>query len=641
MRERWLTHFLAVPMAVFAISACSVERRDFGVNGNGATSTGGSHSQVGGTSAGGTGRLGSGTSTGGIAGQSTSSVNDAGNVDSIKPNIQVNTDLVGFATKLDASGSAGQSGEALTYQWSFTSVPAGSKVTTSSLSSASTANPTFQPDLGGDYRVRLTVTSGGLSNYVETTFTVPTFDVAYLNVAGDNSSYTRAGAMVKSDGQSARNVGCYFSNSAKTESDWIENFKSEGQFSFRAYYPLDTRLSTLLAYTYTDDSTGTMHTQIAGPGTDCSGASPLATVGGNLPVFSPNGMRIAMVLPNSADANVGSSVYTVGVDGKEPHIIRTDATGTLGMPSIYWVDDTHVAWIETQSRTTPGFASWAVIYVSADADHAFDNNLLTNKVLDCDGATNPINAVGRVSISKSVMYVSEPYTAHPDAGTISGVILLRLWRLEPVNGAYLCDSTAIQNKILVPDGTSNFVATSDSVPGGANDFELSPDGTKIILYARVTASEAELQPTRILIGPSDGSAPFTTLVEANGCSNIGQHWVAGGRQITWTKILQEGVTVDASTYSRPKTSSVWIINSDGTNARQLVAVSSTASQARTVHTGGFGGYSCTLCRPASRSRWPFLSCAVTLGLLFVRKNRRRSKQSDGTSASTLSVQGES
>ena len=251
MRERWLIYFLAVSLAGFAISACSVERRDFGVNGNGATSTGGSSSQGGVTSTGGTGKLysgtstggtgkldsststggmgklDSGTSTGGIAGQSTSSVNDAGNVDSIKPNIQVNTDLVGFATKLDASGSAGQSGEALTYQWSFTSVPAGSKVTTSSLSSASTANPTFQPDLGGDYRVRLTVTSGGLSNYVETTFTVPTFDVAYLNVAGDNSSYTRAGAMVKSDGQSARNVGCYFSNSAKTESDWIENFKSE------------------------------------------------------------------------------------------------------------------------------------------------------------------------------------------------------------------------------------------------------------------------------------------------------------------------------------------------------------------------------------------------------------------------------
>jgi len=633
MRERWLTHFLAVPMAVFAISACSVERRDFGVNGNGATSTGGSSSQGGVTSTGGTGKQSSGTSTGGIGGRGTTSVNDAGNVDSITPSIQVKADLVGFATKLDASGSTGPSGEALTYQWSFTGVPAGSKVTTASLSSGSIVNPTFQPDLGGDYRVRLTVISGGLSNYLETTFTVQTFDVAYLNVAGDNGSYTRAGAMVKSDGQSARNIGCYFSNGAKSELDWIENFKSEGQFSFRAYYPLDTQSPTLLAYTYTDDTTGALHAQIAAPTSGCASLPPITTTGGKLPAFSPNGQRIAMVVPNTSDASSGDSIYTVGVDGKDPHIIRT--AGSLGNVSISWVDNTRVAWIENS-----GYLS--IVYLSADVEDAFNNNLLTSKIYDCTVAISPNDFSQRVLILGDVMYLSELRLADADAGTlvVPGGLVSRLWRMKATNGVYSCESTAPQNKILVPDGSSNFATTSDSVLGGANDFELSPDGTKIVLYARVTPSGTEIQPTKILVGPSDGSAPFATLVAADGSTNVAPHWVAGGRQVIWTKVVQEAVTVDAATYWRPKTSSIWIINSDGTNARQLVTVSSTPSQARTVHTGGYGGFACALQNPTSHHRRSLLVGVVGLGLLSLRHKRRRDRRGVNLSTPSSRVSGE-
>ncbi len=636
MRERWLAHFLAVSLTGFVISACSVERRDFGVNGNGATSTGGSRSQGGGTSTGGSGKQNGGTSTGGIGGQGTSSVNDAATVDSIKPSIQVKTDLVGFATKLDGSGSTSLSGGSLTYQWSFTSVPAGSKVTSSSLSLASAVNPTVQPDLGGDYRIRLTVTSGGLSNYAETTFTVPTFDVAYLNVAGDNSSYTRAGAMVKSDGQAARNVGCYFSNGAKSESDWIENFKSEGQFSFSAYYPLDTQSPTLLAYTYTDDATGTLHAQIAGPTSGCTSFPPITTTGGTLPAFSPNGLRIAMLIPNATDASNGYSIYTVGVDGKDPHIIRTDTTGSLPDISISWVDNTRVTWIENSGTSS-------TVYLSADVEGAFNNNLLTSKIFDCTGTSSSHQFSWRVLMVNDVMFLTEVIIADADAGilVVPGGLIARLWRLEPVNGVYLCDFTVPQNKILVPDGSNNFVTTSDNLLGGANDFELSPDGTKIVLYARVTPSGTEIQPTKILVGPSDGSAPFTTLVAADGATNVAPHWVAGGRQVIWTKIIQEAVTVDAATYWRPKTSSIWIVNSDGTNARQLVTVSSTPSQARTVHTGGYGGFACALQSPVSHHRRPFLVGMLGVGLAFLRHKRRRDARSAISSTPKSGVSGES
>ncbi len=131
MRERWRANFLTVCGAVTAISACSVEQRDFGVSGNGVTSTGGSGTQD------------SGTSTGGAGRQDSGSNNDAGNSDTIKPNITVKPDLVGFATQLDGSGSTGPSGEPLTYQWSIVGVPAGSDVTTESLNLTSAVSPTF------------------------------------------------------------------------------------------------------------------------------------------------------------------------------------------------------------------------------------------------------------------------------------------------------------------------------------------------------------------------------------------------------------------------------------------------------------------------------------------------------------------
>ncbi len=448
---------------------------------------------------------------------------------------------------------------------------------------------------------------------------MPVIDVAYLNVAGDNSSYTRAGAIVKSDGQLPRNIGCYFSNSATSEASWLSQFKNDGQFSFRAYYPTDTQLSTLLAYTYTDDATGTLHTQIAGPATGCTGQPPVSTIGGEFPAFSPNGQRIAMVLSNATDASGSKSVYTVGIDGKDAHIIRTDTTGSLAQPSIYWVDDTHVAWIENSG-------SLATVYLSVDVENAFSNNLLTSKIYDCTGAKNPIDLLWRVSIVNNIMYSSEAIMGNADAGTLSipGGLISRLWRLEPVNGAYLCDSTATKNKILVPDGSSNFAATSDSIPGGANDFELSPDGTKIVLYARATASGVEVEPTSILIGPSDGSAPFTTLVAADGATNVAPHWVVGGRQIIWTKIIQEiALGADASTYYRPKTSSIWIINADGTNARPVLTISSTASQARTVHTGSYGGFACSLQGLGCHYRWPWLLGASAIGALTLRRRRCR------------------
>ena len=64
---------------------------------------------------------------------------------------------VGDTIQLDGSGSSDEDGDALTYQWAFTSRPDGSNA---SLSDTTTINPTFSVDVAGIYIVQLIVNDG-------------------------------------------------------------------------------------------------------------------------------------------------------------------------------------------------------------------------------------------------------------------------------------------------------------------------------------------------------------------------------------------------------------------------------------------------------------------------------------------------
>jgi hypothetical protein len=75
----------------------------------------------------------------------------------------------GAATTLSAAGSRDPDGDALTHQWSFVSVPAGSAAT---LSGEATASAAFTPDVYGAYVVRLAVSDGALQGTDDVTITV-------------------------------------------------------------------------------------------------------------------------------------------------------------------------------------------------------------------------------------------------------------------------------------------------------------------------------------------------------------------------------------------------------------------------------------------------------------------------------------
>jgi hypothetical protein len=69
--------------------------------------------------------------------------------------------LVGELVTLDGSGSSDVDGDTIFFSWTFDAVPAGS---TATLIDADRVDPTFTPDLAGDYVVQLIVDDSALSS---------------------------------------------------------------------------------------------------------------------------------------------------------------------------------------------------------------------------------------------------------------------------------------------------------------------------------------------------------------------------------------------------------------------------------------------------------------------------------------------
>ncbi|HEV8395116.1 MAG TPA: PKD domain-containing protein [Vicinamibacterales bacterium] len=97
--------------------------------------------------------------------------------------------FTGSVATLSGAGSNDPDGDVLTYQWAFTSVPAGSAAT---LASASSMAPNFGPDVVGAYVVSLTVTDPSGASSTDSV-TVNAFTPATVTVAATDASASEAG----------------------------------------------------------------------------------------------------------------------------------------------------------------------------------------------------------------------------------------------------------------------------------------------------------------------------------------------------------------------------------------------------------------------------------------------------------------
>jgi len=105
--------------------------------------------------------------------------------------------VVGAVVTLDGTGSTDANNDPITYKWSWGTKPTGSSAT---LSSATTAKPTFTVDIAGTYVVTLIVSDGKQDSAIAaTTITASAANAAPVANAGVNQNVTVA-AVVTLDG---------------------------------------------------------------------------------------------------------------------------------------------------------------------------------------------------------------------------------------------------------------------------------------------------------------------------------------------------------------------------------------------------------------------------------------------------------
>lgn len=108
------------------------------------------------------------------------------------------TVAAGTTVTLDASGSSDPDGNhPLTYAWQFTSIPAGSNAV---LANPTTINPSFVPDLLGDYTVELVVTDSLGRPGLRAEVLISTVNTPPVADAGPDQVIDQSGTLVQLDG---------------------------------------------------------------------------------------------------------------------------------------------------------------------------------------------------------------------------------------------------------------------------------------------------------------------------------------------------------------------------------------------------------------------------------------------------------
>jgi hypothetical protein len=461
-------------------------------------------------------------------------------------------DLVGFPTRLDASPSTDAAGLPLSFAWHFASTPPGSHVADPALSSTSGAQVVFEPDLGGDYVVELTVSvPDGRYDRSSQTVTIPTAPIFYYEgIALDGGDGQLGVGVMRSDGTGRRLINCPL-----VGANALKPLRFAGLYGMRTFEPASGPVRNVFLEIVPDNDGGVSDFRLwsADENSGCT-TQPAVRIDSTgfyndhehfWPRFSPDGSRVLYVDKPQDPAAYTYRLVTVGVDDKALFVIRSGMPRLSSTPPI-WVDGAHIAWVENVSTTaTPHL----VVYQASDANAAGDSATSPGDrtvLLDCDGP----------------------------GGTTGTPVLQVINQVELVDGALLVAgataSTGGSNpapmQIYRMEGAcSTAVTLSAEPPGGASfDFAVSPDGKTLVFTSTRGGQDADAGTvTRDLYTvPVDGSSAPAFFAGVPGIDDLGPRWLAGGRQVIWTQVADE---------TPARGGGVMIANADGTHVRSLYA----------------------------------------------------------------------
>ncbi len=433
--------------------------------------------------------------------------------------------------RLDATTSEGS-----TYTWTLKSAPPGSAVTTDSIESATTARPSFVPDVSGEYLLDLAVGNEGVTSTREVRVTAVPAPIFYMlsnikerppyaeyRVVGADGTgghpvacriqpeFPDAGPDSGDDGDGTAFLGILPFFLADFGMDWWEAPPGQpSRAAFQKFLFADGGIGGGRLAVATQDST------CQSPGADIRVIDTTRADGGDNnqpliihPHFSPDGRRIAYIEQRPS----GHFVSIAGYDGQDYRVIapfcEPNDSGASGCwsRSLFparpqWIDAQTIAWVRTPASALE----------SADGDGWV---LVTAK----DSATpNP------------QIYM-----------TCSGYV--------PFGFAMLADGTVLANRTVPDGGTQDLEILRPVTPGGpcevvrnltnftlnssyARDFDLSPDRSQVAFIhyapdAGVDAGSITLG-GEIYVAPTNGASPAVPITDPPQFAIYGPRYIAEG-----------------------------------------------------------------------------------------------------------------
>ena len=530
------------------------------------------------------------------------------------------TVYTGSPAAIDASQT-----NASEFAWAVKVAPAGSTVTTQSLAGATTARPSFVPDVSGDYVLELTARGNGASAtttvkvkavaapvfFMQTNFNESPPYFEYRTIGADKSGSHPVACRINGPVSDAGGeVGQFFFLSmllADIGLDWWEaqpGSPSRVAFTTMEFFP-DGGRDTYLSLGTNESSCTVAPAILRTAPEDGGNDSDRLFV---QPRFSPNGARVAFV----EDRQAGKMVGAVSYDGNDRRDIAPfcPSEGDCWAPAFFpprpqWLDAQTIGWARSYERD--GGTGWEVVLANDSANP----NVRTH--MTCAGA-----------IPRSIALLQD--------------------------GSVIANSAAADTKVedlvvyepATPGGACQVVRnlTNLGTPGAyARDFAVSPDGTEVVFVRNVEPPDDGGNGLRfggeLYVVPVNGSSAPKPFSGSPQFAYFGGRYVASGSQIAWNgaSALDGGTPLDGGGVEELLEAGVPAVRvgmRDGGKVTDIVA--SDLDAGVFVSGGGNGGacdlaFALNLCsltqNPASRGG-PIAMAAAALAFAVRRRRQRKS-----------------